>query len=76
MNEQKIIDKAKLDLALMMISYLEGLQDRYGCAVSNGRCDECGKPLMFEDKETCEDCLCPEQQLKNRNNERIGQRVL
>ncbi len=60
MSEQKIIDKAKLDLALMMISYLEGLQDRYECAVSNGRCDECGKPLMFDENKTCEDCLCPE----------------
>ncbi len=60
MNEQKIIDKAKLDLAIMMISYLENLKDRYQHAVSYGRCNECGKPLMFENKETCEDCLYPE----------------
>ena len=60
MSEQKIIDKAKLDLAIMMVSYWEGALERYDRAVKNGRCNECGEPLMFDENKTCEDCLCPE----------------
>ena len=59
-KKQSEIDKAQLVLINNTIKYWEGLRDRYERAIKNGRCDECGEPLMFDENETCEDCLCPE----------------
>ena len=59
-EEQKSMDNAKAELAVQMISHWEGTLNYYTKAVENGRCNECNEPLMFDEKETCEDCLCPE----------------
>lgn len=56
-EKQKLIDKAQLDLASEMCSFWEGKLNYLEKAVENGRCNKCKEPLMFDEKETCEDCL-------------------
>jgi len=59
-NKQLKQDKAQLDIATEMISFWQSKYDYIDKAIQNGRCNECNEPLMFDEKETCEDCLCPE----------------
>lgn len=59
-KEQKLADKIQLDFTLEMCGFWKGRLSYIEKAVKNGRCNECNKPLMFDEKETCEDCLCPE----------------
>jgi len=59
-KEQKLIDQGKMEQAERMKQFWEGEYLHYENAFTYGRCKECNHPLMFDEKETCEDCLCPE----------------
>lgn len=59
-NKQLEFDKGQLSLADGMLHYWQSKYDYIEKAVKYGRCNECNEPLMFDEKDTCEDCLCPE----------------
>jgi hypothetical protein len=60
MSTQKDFDRGQLDIAKRMIEFWENEYEYIERALENGRCNECNSPLMFDENETCEDCLCPE----------------
>lgn len=59
-NKHLEFDKGQIAIAAEMLTFWQDKYDYLEKAVENGRCNECDKPLMFDEEETCEDCLCPE----------------
>ena len=53
-------DKIRLKVAKEELAYWEHRIKYYKLAVRNGRCDECRNPLTSDEKDVCENCLCPE----------------
>ena len=53
----KEYDKGQMELSKSMIEYWTNQFEYLEKAVNNGRCKECKDPLMFDEKEICEDCL-------------------
>lgn len=60
MNKQKEFDKGQWELAIEMSDFWRNKVEYYTGAVKNGRCNECNKPLKFNERVICEDCSCPE----------------
>ncbi len=60
MKTSKEYDRGQLQVCYDMIKSFESKKERLERALNYGRCDECNEPLMYDELETCEDCICPE----------------